>query len=191
MTFHNKDISEILQTFNTSENGLSSLAVQKNRELFGSNEPEKQKSTGFLKKFFLQFKNIMIIILLISAVISCVTAILENETENLFEGLLIFSIVIINAIVGVIQEQKAENALLALKKRTTPFAKVYRDGKLQKISIEEVVVGDIISLKAGDFIPADIRIISSNKFKCDESSLTGESNDTEKFSKTIKKLSYE
>ena len=186
MTFHNKDISEILQTFNTSENGLSSLAVQKNRELFGSNEPEKQKSTGFLKKFFLQFKNIMIIILLISAVISCVTAILENETENLFEGLLIFAIVIINAIVGVIQEQKAENALLALKKRTTPFAKVYRDGKLQKISIEEVVVGDIISLKAGDFIPADIRIISSNKFKCDESSLTGESDDTEKFSKTIK-----
>ena len=86
MTFHNKDISEILQTFNTSENGLSSLAVQKNRELFGSNEPEKQKSTGFLKKFFLQFKNIMIVILLISATLSITMALASHDYQNLFHN---------------------------------------------------------------------------------------------------------
>lgn len=186
MAFYNKDISEIFNELNSSETGLTSTAVQSNRELFGSNETEKQKKNSFLKRFFLQFKNIMIIILLISAVISCVSAVLENELENLFEGILIFAIVVINAIVGVIQEQKAENALLALKKQSSPLTKVYRDEKLIKIPIEQIVVGDIVSLKAGDFIPADIRIIKSNNFKCDESSLTGESHDIEKTSKTIK-----
>ena len=186
MAFYNKDIPEILSELNSSENGLTEAQAKKNQELFGSNAEEKQKKNSFLKRFFLQFKNIMIIILLISAVISCVSAILDNELESLFEGLLIFVIVIINAVVGVIQEQKAENALLALKKRTTPFAKVYRDGKLQKLVIHDIVVGDIISLKAGDYIPADVRIITSNNFKCDESSLTGESNDVEKSSKIIR-----
>lgn len=186
MAFYNKDIPEILKEFNSAEYGLSEKQALKNRELFGSNEPEKQKKDSFLKKFLLQFKNIMIIILIISAVISCTMAVLEKDTENLFEGLLIFVIVIVNAIVGVIQEQKAENALAALQKRTVPFAKVYRDGTLQKIKIFDVVAGDIISLKAGDYIPADIRIISSTGLKCDESSLTGESHEISKRSKTIK-----
>ena len=189
MTFYNKDISEIFKTFNSSEKGLSSNQARENLSLFGLNEFEKQKKVGFLKRFFLQFKNIMIIILLISAVISCVTAVLKKEMENLFEGILIFAIVIINAIVGVIQEQKAENALAALKKQTSPSAKVLRDGVLKKIPISEIVAGDIISLKAGDYIPADIRIINSNNLKCDESSLTGESNDISKDSKTIKSKS--
>ncbi len=186
MAFYNKDVSEIFNEFNSSETGLDDLSVQKNREFFGSNEAEKQKKNSFLKRFFLQFKNIMIIILLISAIISCVTAVLENELENLFEGILIFVIVIINAVVGVIQEQKAENALLALKKQSSPSAKVYRNKLLTKIDIEQIVVGDIVSLKAGDYVPADIRIIDSNNLKCDESSLTGESHDVEKNSKTIK-----
>lgn len=186
MAFYNKDISEILKELNSSENGLSDSQASKNKELFGTNESEKQKNVSFLKKFLLQFKNVMIIILLISAIISCSTAVIEHEMENLFEGILIFVIVIVNAFVGVIQEQKAENALLALKKQTTPFAKVLRNGNLQKIPVHDIVVGDIVSLKAGDYIPADIRIISSNNFKCDESSLTGESHEIEKFSKTLK-----
>ena len=95
MTFYNKDISEIFKTFNSSEKGLSSNQARENLSLFGLNEFEKQKKVGFLKRFFLQFKNIMIIILLISAVISCVTAVLKKEMENLFEGILIFAIVII------------------------------------------------------------------------------------------------
>lgn len=185
MAFYNKDISDIFIELNSSKNGLSDQAVLKNRKSFGSNESEKPKKNSFLKRFLLQFKNIMIIILLISAIISCATAILENEPENLFEGILIFAIVVINALVGVIQEQKAENALLALKMKTTPFSKIYRNGKLEKIPINEIVVGDIISLKAGDFIPADIRLISSNNLKCDESSLTGECVEIEKNPKRL------
>ena len=189
MTFYNKDISEIFKTFNSSETGLSSNQAEQNQKLYGLNEFKKQKNNSFLKRFFLQFKNIMIIILLISAIISCTTAILENEMESLFEGLLIFAIVIINAIVGVIQEQKAENALAALKNQCKPNSKVYRDGKLQKLAISKIVAGDVISLKPGDYIPADLRIINSNNLKCDESSLTGESHDVEKSSKTIKSKS--
>lgn len=186
MAFYNEDISELLQKFNSSETGLSETQAQKNRELFGSNEPEKPKKDSFLKRFLLQFKNIMIIILIISAIISCTTAILEKDTENLFEGLLIFVIVIVNAIVGVLQEQKAENALLALQKKTIPSAKVYRNGKLQKLNIYDLVVGDVISLKAGDQVPADVRIITCNNLKCDESSLTGESHDIAKTDKVLK-----
>lgn len=186
MAFYNEDISEILQKFNSSETGLSEAQAKNNRELFGSNEPEKPKKDSFLKRFLLQFKNIMIIILIISAIISCTTALLEKDTENLFEGLLIFVIVIVNAIVGVLQEQKAENALLALQKKTIPSAKVYRNGKLQKLNIYDLVVGDIISLKAGDQVPADVRIITCNNLKCDESSLTGESHDIAKTDKVLK-----
>ncbi len=186
MAFYNKDISEILNELDSSSDGLTDNQAQINRDKFGSNEPEKQKKDGFLKRFFLQFKNIMIIILIVSAIISCATAIIDKDIENLFEGILIFVIVIINAIVGVIQEQKAENALLALQKKTVPFAKVYRNGKLTKIKIHDVVVGDIISLKAGDYIPADIRLISTINFKCDESSLTGESHDIQKHAKQLR-----
>ena len=186
MAFYNKDIPEIFNELNSNQNGLSSSEADKNREKFGSNLLEKQKRLSFFKRFLMQFKNIMIIILIISAIISCVTAGLEKEPENLFEGILIFGIVIVNAIVGVIQEQKAENALLSLEKKTVTYSKVLRDGKLQKIKISDIVVGDIISLKAGDYIPADIRIISSNNLKCDESSLTGESHDISKHSKIIR-----
>lgn len=186
LAFYNEDIPEILQRFNSSETGLSESQANKNRELFGSNEPEKPKKDSFLKRFFLQFKNIMIIILIISAIISSVTAILENDAENLFEGLLIFVIVIVNAIVGVLQEQKAENALLALQKKTIPSAKVYRNGKLQKLNIYDLVVGDVISLKAGDQVPADVRVITCNNLKCDESSLTGESHDISKTNKVLR-----
>ena len=168
MAFYNKDIPEIFNELNSNQNGLSSSEADKNREKFGSNLLEKQKRLSFFKRFLMQFKNIMIIILIISAIISCVTAGLEKEPENLFEGILIFGIVIVNAIVGVIQEQKAENALLSLEKKTVTYSKVLRDGKLQKIKISDIVVGDIISLKAGDYIPADIRIISSNNLEKEE-----------------------
>lgn len=187
MAFYNKDIDSIFKELNTNTNGLTPDGVKINKTTYGSNEPEKQKHVSFFVKFLLQFKNIMIIILLISAVVSCTMAFLHNDYENLFEALLIFAIVIINSIVGVIQEQKAENALNALAKRTLPVALVTREKSTYKISIEDIVVGDIISLKAGDYIPADIRIISCNNFKCDESSLTGESQPVEKSSKTILK----
>lgn len=175
MAFYNEDITQIFKNLKTSANGIPSSSAKERATLYGKNELDKQKHISFFKKLLLQFKNIMIIILLVSAIISSVTAITEKNVESLFEGILIFAIVLINAIVGVIQEQKAENALMALAKSTEPFATIVRDGSVQKIKAHEVVVGDIVILKSGDSIPADIRLIDSNNFKCNESSITGES----------------
>ena len=185
MAYFNRDISKLYEEFSSSINGLKSSQINSQRERYGSNEPEKQKHVSFFVKFLMQFKNIMIIVLIISAIISCSTAIIQNDYENLFEGILIFIIVIINAFVGVIQEQKAENALEALSNKTIPLSLVKRDGLFQKIKVNEIVVGDIISLKAGNYIPADIRIIECNNFKCNESSLTGETQSVQKSSKQL------
>lgn len=187
MAFYNKDINEIYKELNSTPNGLSTESANSNIIKFGKNELEKPKKQGFIKKFFLQFKNIMIIILLFSAVISGITAIMEKSPENLFEGLLILIIVIINAIVGVIQEQKAENALETLISSTKPFAKVFRNNNLEKISTNEIAVGDIIELKTGDNIPADIRLINAFGLEVDESSLTGESHSVSKNASVILK----
>lgn len=182
-------MKSVFQELETSENGINANSVDARIEKFGKNELEKQKKNGFFKKLFAQFKNIMIIILLISAIISEVSAIVEKNYENVFEGILIFSIVLINAIVGVIQEQKAEDALAALAKSSEPFAKVIRNGSLVKIKVSDVVVGDVVCLKAGDSVPADLRIFECNNLKTNESSLTGESHSVSKNAKTINKNS--
>lgn len=187
MAFYNKDLKQIYSELDSSENGLStSKALEKNAK-YGENKLKEQKKAGFFIKLLQEFKNIMIIILIIAAIISIVTAITEKDNESLFEGILIFVIVIINAIVGVVQQQKAEDALSALKKQTEPFAKVYRDGTIQKIKASSLTVGDVIELKAGDIVPADIRIIECNNLKCNESSLTGESHTIAKSNKTLQK----
>ncbi len=191
MAFFNEDINQIFKTLNTSADGITTESIPERTQKFGNNELEKQKHTGFFKKLLLQFKNIMIIILLLSAGISIATAIAEKNNESLFEGLLILAIVLINAVVGVIQEQKAENALFALAKSTEPFATVIRNGTVTKIKSHEVVVGDIISLKAGDSIPADIRIFECSNFKCNESSITGESVSVLKSTNTLKQKNLE
>ena len=187
MAYYNDEISTIFKSLNSGENGIKSDSVDARKSQFGTNVLDKQKPLSFFKRLLLQFKNIMIIILLISAIISSVMAITENDIENLFEGILIFFIVLVNAIVGVVQEQKAEDALTALAKSTEPFAKVVRDGKSQKVKIHELVVGDIVQLKAGDQVPADIRIYESQNLKCNESSMTGESHSVSKKSTTILK----
>ncbi len=187
MAFYNKDINLIFKELKTGKNGLSSSLAKQNISEFGSNELEKPQKVGFLKKLLLQFKNIMLIILLASATISIASAIGSGEKENLFEGILILVIVLINAIVGVIQEQKAENALEALASSTIPYAKIIRNGKLEKLKISDIAVGDIIELKTGDYVPADIRLFDSHDLKTNESSLTGESHPVSKSSKTINK----
>ncbi|MBE5755686.1 MAG: cation-translocating P-type ATPase [Clostridiales bacterium] len=191
MAYFNKDISNIYKEFDSCIDGLKSSNVNLNREKFGSNETEKQKRVSFFVKFLMQFKNLMIIILILSAVISCTMAIIHKDTENLLEGVLIFVIVIINSFVGVIQEQKAENALAALAQKTVPLSLIKRDGSFQKTKLSDIVAGDIISLKAGDYIPADIRIIECSNFKCDESSLTGENQSVQKSNKLLFQNSLE
>lgn len=187
MTFFNKDIDLVFKELNSSEEGLSSFDAESRLKEQGENKLDKQKPISFFKRLASQFKNIMIIILVLSAIISLVTAISQKDYENIFEGVLIFVIVLVNAIVGVIQEQKAEDALSALASSAEPFATVIRGGMQSKIKVHSLVVGDIVLLKTGDCVPADIRLISSNNLKCNESSLTGESLSISKHAKTLHK----
>jgi len=187
LAYYNKDLKQIYSELNSSEKGLTSTEAADKNAKFGENKLTEQKKIGFFKKLLNEFKNLMIIILIISAIISLTSAVIHNDLESMFEGILIFVIVIINAVVGVIQQQKAEDALAALKKQTEPFAKVYRDGSLQKIKVGFLTIGDIVELKAGDIVPADIRLISVNNLRCNESSMTGESNSVLKSAKTILK----
>ena len=180
LAFYNQDIKQIFKDLKSSENGIDTLSVNERKQAFGTNELEKQKKLGFFKRFLLQFKNIMIIILLLSSMLSLFVAITHKDTENLFEAILILVIVIVNAFVGVIQEQKAENTLAALKSSVEPFASVIRNGKHEKIRIHELVVGDVVTLKTGDKVPADIRLFECNHLECNESSLTGESHNIQK-----------
>lgn len=168
------NLDSIFKKYNSSIYGLTSTQAKENAKL-GINKLSDAKKTSFLTKFFLQFKNLMVIVLLISAIVSTIVSLATKEYGDLFEGGLIFVIVILNAIIGVIQENKAEVALDSLKKLSSPKSKVIRDGKTTIISAEDIVVGDVVLIKNGDYIPADLLLIDSNNLKADESSLTGES----------------
>ncbi len=185
MAFYNQDIKQIFNDLKSSENGIDLKTITERKRTYGINEFEKQKKLGFFKHFLLQFKNIMIIILLLSAMLSLSIAISHKDTENLFEAILILFIVIVNAVVGVIQEQKAENTLSALASSIEPFANVIRNGVQEKIRVHELVVGDIVTLKTGDKVPADIRIFECKNLECNESSLTGESHSVHKKAEII------
>ena len=165
------------------ENGLNENQVKQHLEKYGQNKLRQKKEKNIFIKFLEQFKDVMIIILLIAAVISFVIAIVENEPNEFIEPALILLIVIINAIIGVFQENKAEKALKALQNMSAPHARVVRDGKEQIIQSSEIVVGDIIKLEAGDFVPADAMLIESYNLKSEESALTGESVPVEKDAK--------
>lgn len=160
--------------------GLSNQDILLRREKYGENKlQETPKKTNF-QKFIDQFKDVMIIILLIAATISFGLAFQEKEISAFFEPLLILLIVVLNAIMGVVQENKAEKSLEALMSLSSPRARVIRDGQEQMIDAKELVIGDLIKLEAGDFVPADARLISSSSLKSEESALTGESIPVEK-----------
>lgn len=174
-TMHRLELHEVLKQLNSSFDGLNNKTVVVNRNKYGINAIDKEKRKSLFVRFLSQFKNIMVLILLFSAVISISVAIMNNQLGELFEGLVILFIVIVNAIVGVIQEDKAEACIAELRKSEKTTAKVLRDSTMQIISTQDIVVGDILYLEAGDIVPADIRLIESNNLKCDESKLTGES----------------
>ena len=152
MAFYNQELKQIYSDLKSSENGINKKTIPERQNKHGLNELEKQKRTSFFKRFIHEFSNIMIIILLVSALISCLTAVFNHDYENLFEGVLIFAIVIINALVGVLQSQKAENALEKLMDSTKPNARVLREGKEEIVPISNIVVGDIVLLKTGNHI---------------------------------------
>ena len=181
MSSHSKPISDVLKHLKVDPStGLSSAEVLSRRNQYGENKlREKKKKTTF-QRFLEQFKDVMILILIAAAIISFVVVCVEKNWGELFEPALILLIVILNAVMGVYQEGKAEKALDALKNMSAPHARVIRSGKEEIIAAAELVPGDIIRLEAGDFVPADARLLHSVSLKSEESALTGESVPSEK-----------
>ena len=172
---------EILKTLGVNpDTGLTATEVAKRREQYGPNRLREKRKKTMLERFFEQFKDVMILILLAAALVSFVVICVEQNWGELFEPLLIVLIVILNAIMGVVQESKAEHALEALQNLSAPHCRVLRDGQVQIIEACDLVPGDIIRLEAGDSIPADARLLHSVSLKCEESALTGESVPSEK-----------
>lgn len=180
MEYYSINTDEVLKTLNTSKNGLTTEQVQQRFNPQKMNKLHEGKKKSLISKFFAQFSDIMVIILLIAAVVSITLALVQKQYSDLFEGGIILLIVILNATMGVIQENKAENALESLKKSTEPYCEVIRDNVQQKIKTMDLVCGDIVVLDAGDIVPADIRLIETHSLKIDEASLTGESLPIEK-----------
>ncbi|MGE4284228.1 MAG: calcium-translocating P-type ATPase, PMCA-type [Clostridia bacterium] len=172
--WHNREVKDIVLELDSDiHQGLNDSKIQEKHDVYGDNEIEEKKGKSLLVKFFEQFKDFMIIILLIAAVISF----LSHEKAD---AIIILAIVILNAVLGVAQESKAEKSLEALKKLSAPNAKVLRNAKVNLVPAKELVPGDIIYLEAGDFIPADARLIEAVNLKVEESALTGESVPVEK-----------
>ncbi len=176
--FH-EEKEDVLKYFNVEEKqGLSSQQVQKNKESYGSNELASKKKKSLFTKFLEQFKDFMIIILIIAAIISGVVGYYEGE--GFTDSIIILIVVIVNAIIGVVQESKAEKSLEALQKLSSHVAKVIRDGKVTVVPSKELVPGDIVVLDTGDYVPADLRLLEAVNLKSQEASLTGESVPAEK-----------
>lgn len=165
---------EILKSLGTNEkNGLQYEQVKKRQNEYGKNKLKEKKKESLFIKFLKQFNDFMIIILIIASIISAIVSKMQGENDYV-DSIIIIGIVIFNALMGVIQEAKAEKSIEALKKMTPQIAKVIRDGKKRKINAEDLVKGDIIELEAGNYVPADCRILESHNLKIEESSLTGE-----------------
>ena len=178
MFYYNLDIDKVLKELDTSKTGLSEVEVSKRLNKDGKNKFAEAKKRSSFSKFIDQFRDLMIIFLIISAVVSFVISLIEKEPFT--DSIIIIAIVILNAILGFIQERKADKAIEALKKMQVKRVRVRRDGAIYQVNSENIVKGDILVLEAGDTIPADARIIYAASLKVDESSLTGESVPVEK-----------
>ncbi len=185
MNSHSQTIEELQKQLKTTPEGLSSIEAQNRLKEYGENRLKEAGKKSLLVKFLEQFKDVMVLILLAAAAVSFFAALSEHDSSAFFEPLLILLIVVLNAIMGVIQENKAERSLEALMRMAAPHARVIRDGQEQIIDAAALVPGDIIKLEAGDFVPADARLITSSSLKSEESALTGESLPAEKDAETI------
>ncbi len=171
--FHTMSTEKVLESLNTARTGISASEARARLEQYGKNELRENGRKTLLTMFLLQFKDVMIIVLLVAAAIA-------GFLGELADTAIISFVVVLNAVLGVAQESKAEKALAELKKMSSPYARVLRDGQEQEIKSEEIVPGDIVSVEAGDYIPADLRLIDVARFKVEEAALTGESVPVEK-----------
>ena len=182
---YQSSLEEVYNFSNSSLKGLSSVEAEKRQKEYGKNILEEKKKKNPFLIFLRQFNNMMILLLILVGIVSLVYSIVNNE--SVVEAIVIFSCVIINALMGFFQEMKSENAIDSLKTLTASKVKVKRDGSWIVIDTAQLVIGDIISLEAGDKVPADCRIISCVNAKVDESILTGESIAVEKNNEIISK----
>lgn len=185
--WHMLRTEEVARRLKTSVKlGLAEDEIVSRKEKYGENKLEEKKKESIAIRFIKQFNDFMIIILIIASIISAVTSYLQGENDYI-DSIIIIAIVILNAIMGLVQEARAEKSIESLKKLTPQIAKTMRNGKLQEINAEELVPGDIIELEAGNYVPADCRIIEAFNLKIEESSLTGETEPVEKNSSEILK----
>lgn len=180
MKHYFEEIETVLKSQESSKNGIDSSQAQAKLEKFGHNKLDEGKKKSLFAKFLEQFKDPMIIVLVAAAVVS-------GLAKELADSIIIMVVVILNSILGVVQEGKAEKAIEALQKMSSPYSKVRRNGQVMQIKSEEIVPGDIVLLEAGDSVPADMRIIEASSLKIEEASLTGESVPTEKNAQAISK----
>lgn len=180
MFWHSVTVERVVKELKSdSEKGLTDNAAAKRLEIHGENKLCAKKKPSLLKRFFAQFADFSVLILLVACVISFITGVIEGKGDFV-EPAVILAIVVLNAAIGVFQERRAERALEALEKMTAPTATVIRSGKIKKIRSSSLAVGDLILLESGDMVPADARLVSSNGLKVQESALTGESEPCEK-----------
>ena len=157
--FYAKSVDEVTQALDTTLDGLTSSEAKARLAKFGPNELEEGKKKSMLQKFIEQFKDLMIAVLLVAAIISAVVS------HEVVDSLIILAVVIINAIMGVVQEAKAEQAIEALKQMSTPNANIVRDGHPMTVKSNELVPGDLVLLEAGDIVPADMRLVEVSSLK--------------------------
>lgn len=182
--YYQKSVESVVRQLKTNlTRGLACEDIAALRERDGFNEFAKKQHSSLWQKFISQFKSFMIIVLLLAAVISGITGYMNGE--GVTDAIIILSILIVNAIIGVLQEAKAENALDALEKLSAPHCKVIRGGEHKVIESRELVVGDIVELETGDTVPADLRLVESVNLKIQEAALTGESLPVEKTTSAI------
>ena len=169
---YSQSVEDVFKEVQSSPSGLSSQEVASRLEKYGANTLQEGKKKSLLEKFVDQFKDFMILVLLVAAVVSMFA---HSGEPDPTDAIIILAVVLLNAILGVFQESKAEEAIEALKKMASPVASVLRDGHVEHIKGEDIVVGDVVILEAGDVVPADMRLFDVNTVKIEESALTGES----------------
>ncbi len=179
MKFYTDEKDAVLQEVASTERGLSAAEAEKRLEANGKNKLKAAKKDSLIKRFFMQMADPMILILLAAAAISAVTSVYEGEAPT--DVFIILFVVIVNAVLGVYQESKAEKAIEALQEMSAATSKVLRDGEVVQIKSEDLVVGDVVLLEAGDAVPADGRLLESASLKIEEAALTGESVPVNKF----------
>ena len=177
---YTKSKSEVLSILHSRECGLSQDERSSRQAAMGENSLGQAKKPNYVLKFLSQFKDIMVIILLCAAVVSLVFALHSGKVSEMVDTIVIFAIVLINAILGFAQEVRAENALENLKKMSQPYSTILVDGVEKRVKTSELVPGDVVVLEAGDIVPADLYLLESIMLRCDESALTGESQASEK-----------